>query len=133
MPGDDLRNRVRERLSEQRRLVQSLLALREQLPGSLFARYAECRKEGCVCRTGRKHGPYFVFSQRSGGRGSFSYLGAGQVTSARRLVARSRAFRDGLRRLQAVNIELVALLRRYQKAMARRGERRLGLSSSRQP
>ena len=38
-PGDDdIRSRVRERLSRQRALVGKLLRLREQLQGSLFVR-----------------------------------------------------------------------------------------------
>jgi len=126
MPSaDDLRKRVRERLAEQRRLVRSLLALREQLQGSLFARYGECGKESCACRTGRKHGPYYVLSQRSGGRGAFAYLEGAGVEEARVLVSRSRTFRDGMRRLKKVNLELVDLLRRYQRTMSRKGGQRL--------
>lgn len=131
MVAEDIRKRVRERLLEQRRLVQSLLALREQLQGSLFARYGECGKETCVCRTGRKHGPYYVLSQRSGGKGGFAYLEGRRVEQARGLVARHREFRAGMRRLRKVNLELVALLRRYQDAMSRQGGRRLGLSAAR--
>ena len=67
---------MQARLAEQRALVQSLLRLREQLQGSLFARYGECGKEGCVCRRGSKHGPYYVLSTRSGGQGGFAYLEA---------------------------------------------------------
>jgi hypothetical protein len=133
MHGDEIRKRVRERLAEQRLVVRSLLAMREQLPGSLFARYAECGKESCSCRTGRKHGPYYVISQRSGGKGAFAYLETGRVADARLLVARSRAFRDGLRRLRRVNLELVGLLRRYQRAMTEKGGLRLGLPAARQP
>jgi hypothetical protein len=122
-----LREQVRARLAEQRSLVESLLRLREQLPGSLFARFGECGKEGCACRKGAKHGPYFVLSTRSGGKGGFTYLGPEEADEARDLVARHRAFRAGLRKLQKVNDQLVALLRRYQQAMARRGERHLGV------
>jgi len=123
-----LREQVRARLSEQRAIVESLLRLREQLPGSLFARYGECGKEGCACRRGEKHGPYFILSTRSGGKGGFTYLGAKEADEARDLVARHRAFRAGLRRLHKVNEQLVTLLRRYQQAMARRGERQVGVA-----
>ncbi len=61
-------------LLEQRLLVEKLLRLREQLQGSLFARYGVCGKENCICRQGRKHGPYYVLSTRSGGKGGFAYL-----------------------------------------------------------
>jgi hypothetical protein len=126
---DRLRDQVRARLGEQRALVESLLRLREQLPGSLFARYGECGKQSCACRAGEKHGPYFILSTRSGGKGGFTYLGPKAADEARGLVARHRAFRTGLRKLQKVNEQLVTLLRRYQTAMARRGERHLGLAA----
>ena len=125
--ADDLRRRVRERLGEQRTLVQSLLRQRELLQGSLFMRYGECGKEGCACRQGRRHGPYYVLSSRSHGKGGFSYLEARQVREARALVGRYRAFRRGLRRLKKLNVDLVALLQRYQQAATRSGGRRLGL------
>jgi hypothetical protein len=126
---ETLRARVRARLADQRTLVLRLLHLREQLPGSLFARYGTCGKEACACRTGRKHGPYFVLSTRSGGKGGFQYLEDAQAQKARGLVERHREFQEGLRRLRRVNSELVSLLRRYQAAMARRSRRRLGVST----
>jgi hypothetical protein len=125
---EDIRRRVRARLGEQRRVVRALLAARAQLPGSLFTRYGRCGKPGCACRRGPGHGPYYVLSRRSRGAGAFAYLDAGRAREARSLVARARAFRAGLRRLQRVNLELLGLLRRYQDAMARRGGARLDMT-----
>ena len=125
--AETLRNRVRERLAAQRALVAELLRQREQIQGSLFARYGVCGKPSCACRTGRKHGPYYVLSTRSGGQGDFAYLDSSQAAQARNLVDSHRQFRAGMRRLKRVNTELVGLLRRYQAAMARQGDRRLGL------
>ena len=90
-------------------------------------RYGVCGKAGCACRQGARHGPYYVLSTRSGGHGGFAYLEGGRVAEARALVARSRQFRAGLRRLRAVNRDLVALLRRYQATVSRRATRKLGL------
>jgi hypothetical protein len=129
LDADEIRERIRKRLAAQQRLVRSLLALREQLQGSLFARYGTCGKETCVCRHGQKHGPYYVLSTRGRGQGAFAYLQGGQLAAARSLVLRYRAFRRGLRRLKKVNLELVGLLQRYQGAMARAGGKRLGMSS----
>lgn len=122
---DQLRQRVRTRLREQRTLVQALLRQREQLQGSLFTRYGRCGKQGCACREGRGHGPYHVLSTRSAGRGGFVYLDGDQARQARALVRRQREFRAGLRRLNALNLELVTLLRRYQQALLRKGQERL--------
>jgi hypothetical protein len=127
--AEDLRKRVRVQLAEQRALVSSLLQQRELLQGSVFARYGECGKEGCACRQGRKHGPYYVFSMRSGGKGAFAYLDGSRLEQARTLVGRYREFRRGLRRLKKLNLELVDLLRRYQEAMTRKGGRRLKIGS----
>ena len=134
MTPDQIRVRIRETLAEQRRLVASLLRLREQLRGSLFVRYGQCGKEGCVCRTeGGRHGPYYVLSTRSAGRGSFSYLDASTARGARAQVARYRAFRSGLEGLQRVNASLVVLLRRYQQAQLKATVRRMGLPAVKNP
>jgi len=127
MHTDQIRQRVREKLREQRKLVEGLLREREQLQGSLFERWALCGKEGCACREGRRHGPYYVLSTRSGGKGGFAYLEGSQAEEARELVKRHRAFRAGMRRLKRVGEQLVTLLRRYQEATARRGGRRVGI------
>ena len=127
MSPDAIRGRVRAKLQEQRELVEELLQQREQLQGSLFARWAVCGKEGCACREGRKHGPYYVLSTRSGGKGGFAYLEGHQAPEVRELVKRHRAFKTGMRRLKRVGEQLVVLLRRYQSAMAREGGRRVGL------
>lgn len=129
--GDDqIRARVRERLSRQRALVAALLRLREQLQGSLFVRWGECGKAGCACREGQRHGPYYVFSARTAGRGAFRYLDPAGARRARLQVARYREFRRGLRALQKVNLELVALLRRYQRRQLRRTARAAGVSAA---
>ena len=134
MTPEQISARIRETLAEQRRLVASLLRLREQLQGSLFVRYGQCGKAGCACRTeGRRHGPYYVLSTRSGGQGSFSYLDAPTARDARARVARYRAFRHGLKGLQRVNGALVELLRRYQRAQLRKTVRRLGLPATKNP
>ena len=130
MTPEQIRERVRAKVHEQRVLVEDLLRRRAQLAGSLFVRFGVCGKEGCVCRTGQKHGPYYVLSTRSGGRGGFAYLDAAQMAEARELLKAHRAFRDGMRRLKRVNEQIVSLLRRYQDLTTRRGGRRVGLPTS---
>ena len=129
MTPDEIRQRVRARLQEQRALVEDLLRQREQLAGSLFVRFGVCGKEGCVCRTGQKHGPYYVLSTRSGGKGGFAYLEASRMEEARELVRAYRGYRTGMQRLRKVGEQIVVLLRRYQEASFRKGTRRVGLPS----
>ena len=126
---ETIRRQVWARLREQGTLVRLLLRQREQLQGSLFPLYGLCGKPMCGCRTGRRHGPYYVLSSRSAGRGAFAYLDAGEVTRARGLLSHHREFRRGLARLRKINAELVTLLRRYQQAVIRRGGERMGISS----
>ena len=127
MTPEDIRDRVRTRLMEQRTLVEELLRRREQLAGSLFVRFGVCGKAGCACQSGQKHGPYYVLSTRSGGKGGFAYLDEEQMAEARALVKASREYRAGMRRLRKVGEQIVVLLRRYQDATTRRGSRKVGL------
>ncbi|MFN8092009.1 MAG: DUF6788 family protein [Vicinamibacteria bacterium] len=127
MSTEAIRQRVRTKLQEQRELVEEMLRRREQLAGSLFVRFGTCGKETCVCRTGQKHGPYYVLSTRSAGRGGFSYLDEQQMAEAKALVKAYREYRAGMRRLARVGEQLVVLLRRYQEATTREGTRRVGL------
>jgi hypothetical protein len=124
-----IRRQVRTRLREQGALVRLLLQQREQLQGSLFPRYGLCGKPTCVCRTGRRHGPYYVLSSRTAGRGAFAYLDADDVVRARDLLRRHREFRRGMARLRRINADLVNLLRRYQQAVVKRGGERMGILS----
>jgi hypothetical protein len=128
--ADALRQRVLQRLSEQRVLVQSLLRQRDQLQGSLFTRYGVCGKTNCACRTGAKHGPYYVLSTRGAAGGGFAYVESEKLAAAREHVDGYRRFRRGLRKLRSLNLEIVRLLKRYQVATARLGGRRLGLAAS---
>jgi hypothetical protein len=130
MSIEQIRERILKRLQEQRELTQSLLRQREQLGGSLFVRYGACGKEACTCRHGRGHGPYYVFSTRSGGSGSFVYLSRDDWRKAKDLVARSREFRRALQKLRKVNMEVTTLLRRYQSDSSRSSARGLGLPAS---
>ncbi|HET8647002.1 MAG TPA: DUF6788 family protein [Vicinamibacteria bacterium] len=125
-----LRRQVERLLARQRALVKELRALREQVPGSVFDRYGTCGKEGCACRRGPGHGPYPVLSSRTAGRGAFLYLTRGQAQKARRLVAAARSYRQGMNRLKTLNGELLDLMRRYQRAVARAAGRRMGVQAA---
>jgi hypothetical protein len=126
-----IRRLVLARLAEQRSLTRSLLRLREQLAGSLFVRFGQCGKPGCVCLRGARHGPYYVLSTREGGQGGFAYLAREEAARARTLIGHHRRFRAGLRRLRAVNAIVVRLLRAYQKKMAAGGRARVALVARR--
>ena len=125
-----LRKQVQRQLARQQELVRGLLALREQAQGSVFTRYGTCGKEGCACGEGRGHGPYFVLSARGKAGGGFVYLSREQAREARRLVAAGRSYRVGMARLKAMNDELLDLMKRYQRALAKSGGRKLGMAAA---
>jgi hypothetical protein len=125
-----LRKQVQRQLVRQRALVKELLALRDQVQGSVFARYGTCGKEACACRTGKGHGPYTVLSTRGGGRAAFVYLSRDQTRAARQFVAAGRSYRQGMAQLKAINESLLDLMRRYQRAVARSCGRRLGVHAA---
>ena len=55
---------------------------------------------------------------------------AAMLASGRRLVAAGRSYRLGMTRLKALNAELLELMKRYQRALARSGGRRLGMAAA---
>jgi hypothetical protein len=89
-----------------------------------------CGKPNCACRTGAKHGPYYVLSARVGGRSGFAYVEGDRLLAARERVKSYREFRSGLRRLRRLNVQLVSLLKRYQAQASRQGGRRVGFAVS---
>jgi hypothetical protein len=121
-----IRLKTQRLIAEQRAQVQELLRLREHLGGSLIVRWAVCGKEGCACRRGQRHGPYYILSTRSGGKGGYTYLPEPQVARAQDLVERHRRFQAGLKRLRRLNEDLVLSLRRYREATGRKALRALG-------
>ena len=123
--AEALRERILERVAEQRRLIRSLVAQKQQLRGSLFTRYGKCGKPNCSCRTGRGHGPYYVLA--SSGPGGFAYLEPKRAATAKRQVERYREFKRDLRALRKLNDEMLTLLKRYQGVLTREGGRRLGI------
>jgi hypothetical protein len=118
---------IRDRLTEHETLVDSLLQEREQIRGSLFARFAVCGKAGCVCAQGERHGPYYVLSNRSGGEGAFIYVKDDQVSRIRDLVNRNRRFKKGLKRLKGLSTKLHQLFERYENTATRAGQKQAGV------
>ena len=110
---------------EQRGLVLALLRLRAQLPGLAVRPLRRVRQGGLRLPAGEKHGPYYVLSNRSGGRGLVR-LPRRRERGARRATLRQRATASsgaGCRGCGRSTVELVALLRRYQEAQLRRSRR----------
>jgi hypothetical protein len=85
----------------------------EALPGSLHALYVRCGAEGCKCRRGTLHGPYWRWQWREGGRTRRQYVRQADVPRVRAALAAwlethppVAALRDHLRLLRRVMRQL---------------------------
>lgn len=125
-----LRKQVQRHLARQRELVRELLAVREQVQGSVFERYGRCGKAACACGSGKGHGPYYVLSSKRAEGSGFVYLDRTQARQVKQLVGAARDYRRGLAELKALNDALLDLMRRYQKAQARAGVRKLSIKAA---
>ncbi len=86
MPGD-------EQLQTRGRLVRSLSALREMLPGSFVERRRRCGKPDCRCANGEYLHPQFQVSLLVGGKPRTFNISAELAEEVRRRVEMHKRFR----------------------------------------
>jgi hypothetical protein len=109
-----LRQKVDVLETDRRSSVEILLALRDLFAGSLSVVWRTCGKERCVCRRGKRHGPYFFLSIQSAGRNERYHLTEKEANRVRPAIERYLRFVRGLRRLRALDKRIEAALRRLQ-------------------
>ena len=76
------------------RLVRSLSALREMLPGSFVERHRQCGKPTCRCAEGQQLHHEFLLSVRWEGKARTFHLPAEMAQSVRRRVELRHSFRQ---------------------------------------
>jgi hypothetical protein len=98
------------------RLVRSLGALRDMLPGSFVERRRRCGKPNCRCASGKPEDlhPQLALSVLAGGKLKTVHLPASLAEEARRGVDLHRRFQEAEARICAIN--LARLLRRKKDA-----------------
>jgi hypothetical protein len=98
MPGDP-------ELQLRGRLVRSLGALREMLPGSFVERRRPCGKANCQCADGRHLHPQYQLSVRSEGELRTYHVPAGEAEDVRRRVDLHRRFEKAAAMIASLNLQ----------------------------
>ena len=86
------------------RLVRSLSALREMLPGSFVERHRQCGKPTCRCADGQQLHHEFVLSVRFEGKARTFHIPAKMAESVRRRVELRQNFRQIADRICELNL-----------------------------
>ncbi len=81
------------------------------LQGSVGERRMECGKPTCRCHAdpSARHGPYYQWSWKTGGRTSSVYLDKEQATLCRKWIQENRRLERILSRMRAVSLRVVRL------------------------
>lgn len=96
------------------RLLRSLSALREMLPGSFVERQRQCGKPTCRCADGQQLHHEFVLSVRLDGKARTFHIPAELADSVRRRVELRRSLRQIADRVCDLNLR--RLLRQKEKS-----------------
>ena len=102
-------NRKKSLLSERSKLTRKLLLFREMLPGSFIERKITCGKKTCVCHTeGKKHSA-FQLSYRMNNKTVSKMIPKPLANDVRKKVALQKQFKQIVKRIQEINIELLKM------------------------
>src|SRR5512139_1686673 len=95
------------------RLVRSLGALREMLPGSFVQRSRKCGKPTCHCASGEKLHAQFLLSVPVEGKPKTFHVPAARADEVRRKVEQRKRFEQAATRIAYLNLR--RFLRREEK------------------
>ncbi|HVT15764.1 MAG TPA: DUF6788 family protein, partial [Thermoanaerobaculia bacterium] len=90
--------------SRARQISDRIAQPRPMRRGSLSERYVKCSKPGCPCaeRAEARHGPYFSWTRKIGGRTHSRFLTPEQAALVRRQIEAGHAFRNDIEALWEV-------------------------------
>jgi hypothetical protein len=98
---------VRQLLARRRRLAAGLSEPERTLRGVLLSEGRRCSSEGCRCRRGQLHGPYWYLAVYAGGRSRTVYVPAAARAACEALVAVTRRNEALLAEISQINLELL--------------------------
>jgi hypothetical protein len=103
---------MREHRRQVAKLYADLRALGFLLRGTVNRRYTRCGTPGCGCRTNpsARHGPYYDWTRKVGGKTVTVRLTAAQAKVVGEWIARIRRFDRIAEEIQAVSAEAVQLV-----------------------
>lgn len=99
-----------------------LRRLGPMLEGSFTKRYTRCKKPGCKCEYGERHGPYFSISKNENGKTRLEYIRPGEIVAVSKLLESRRQFRAGLKRLKKNQRAIDEALLKFERLKIRQGE-----------
>jgi hypothetical protein len=98
---------VRQLLARRRRLSAGLSDPERTLRGVLLQKSRTCSSEGCRCRRGELHGPYWYLAIYTDGRSRTVYVPAAVEAAAKQHVERTQRNEELLQEISQVNLELL--------------------------
>lgn len=92
---------------ERERLVAQLSGFSQVLHGSYLARFSTCSRAGCVCHSGRRHGPRAYVVVRAGKTQRQHYMAQGQIVAVRKAIAQYHRLMALVDRISTINLQLM--------------------------
>lgn len=96
----------RSLLRERQKLLSELSRLSLIIHGSYFERYSTCRRPGCACHTGARHGPRAYVAGRAQGKPRQHYIRKSQAGAVRQGIEQHRRLLELAERISEINLEL---------------------------
>ena len=92
---------------QRRQIARSLGSDGEILKGSLIERFTVCRRPGCRCLDGEKHGPYLYVSVFDGKQSRQVYVPRSMHAQVRRWVRNAQQLSEAVGTLSTLRVELI--------------------------
>ena len=98
-----------ERFKLEMEMINSL-SRKSMLPGSVIEKYIMCGKEGCKCKKGSLHGPFYYLSYKEDGKTKMLFLKADISKRAKILNDSYRQWRKNRAQIGKINMQILSLL-----------------------
>ena len=91
------------------------LSRKNMLYGSVVEKYVMCGKEGCKCKKGGLHGPFYYLTYKENGKTKMIFLKKGFSKKAKILNDNYKNFRKNRAKASMINKEILALMDEIEK------------------
>ena len=103
-----------ERFKLEMEMINSL-SRKNMLYGSVVEKYIMCGKEGCKCKKGELHGPFYYLSYKERNKTKMIFLKAGISKRAKILNGSYRQWRKNRAQIGKINMQILSLLDEIEK------------------
>ena len=91
------------------------LSRKSMLPGSVVEKYIMCGKEGCKCRKGSLHGPFYYLTYKENSKTKMIFLKKDVSKRAKILNDNYKSFRKLRARVGIINKDILSLMDEIEK------------------